>query len=521
MSRLAVAKAWLLVVLSLCMPLAVLAPVPAAAQEAAKRANVLLVYDSLGVDTAAAGNIEALQRLLLSMGAAVKTIESDDYKHGLASDYRKMITVCNTDDLCGLISRDVVVYAGDWLHIGPNPPDALRGRLALRTETASRQSLKLSAGGLSQEHVFVSRIAYIAEGKGETYGQMTSSEGTVNAPFGISTGGYAYVPYFQSGNLSEVAAAYVLRAWLGTEAPAQSYLLIRGITPFIDLDRLEALSEQLYDAGIPFLVSVSPLFQNTDYPAMKRYMTALQTVQSYNGSVLVHVPPPTSAGQDPAVLKAQMDGFLNRLAEAGIAPLGMTGEVKRAQEKEGREAGFIFSDTTLLFPNETGRAAGQPDAVQPFASSPYTLPAEVLLRFGREGKTWPAFPVSLAVTVDWFESEADQGEAVRSIAGSWLPFADFKSGAHSLSSSAHKAESRDGALLLDGKPADLQDLAEPAEEGVTVTQPEQEKSFERLFSVQNRILIILIVTSLMLFAVFLAIGYRLYKKKYYNSGGNL
>ncbi|MCM3629677.1 hypothetical protein M3194_20260 [Paenibacillus glycanilyticus] len=521
MSRFAALKMWLLMLLCLSLPAAVLAPVPAAAQEGAKPASVLLVYDSLGVDTPAAGSIEALQRLLLSLGATVRTIPSDHYEPAMAGDYCKLITVCNTEDLCGLLANDVAGYTGDWLHIGPNPPDALRGKLALRTETASRQSIKLSAGGFAQDHVFVSRLPFIAEGKGETYGQMASSEGTVHAPFGISSGGYAYVPYFEPGNLSEIAIAYVLRAWLGAEAPTQSYLLIRGVTPFIDLDRLEALSEQLYDAGIPFLVSVSPLFNNTDYPAMQRYMTALQTVQSYNGTVLVNVPPPSSMGQDASILKGQMDGFLNHLAEAGIAPLGMSGELKRAQEQVARDAGFAFSDTALLLPNEAGGSAAQSEAVQPFASSPYSLPAEMLLQISRGNKIWPAFPVNLAVTLDWFESEAAQDDAVQSMAGSWLPFADFKSGVHRLGSNAHKSESLDGALLLDGKPADLQDLANPAEDELTVKQPVQEESFHLLFSVQSRILIVLIITTLMLFVVFLTIGYRLYKKKYYKSGGSL
>ncbi|NIK69390.1 hypothetical protein [Paenibacillus sp. BK720] len=517
-------KLYLLIALCLSLPAAVLlrASVPAAAaQDSVKAAKVLLVYDSLGVDTPAAGNIETLQRLLLSLGATVKTVSSDAYKPEMAEDYAKLITVCNTEDLCGSMTRDITSFAGGWLHIGPNPPEMVRGKLALKTDMASRQSLKLSDGGLFEEHIYVNRLAYITEGNGETYGQMTFSEGALQSPFAVSAGGYAYVPYFQSGNLSELAVASVLRAWLGVEAPTQSYLLVRGITPFIDPDKLEALSEQLYNAGIPFLVSVSPLFQNTDYPAMQRYLAALQTVQSYNGSVLVQVPTPTSAGQDPSILKSQMNGFLNHLADAGIAPLGMTGDVKRAQEKEGREAGFAFSDTTILFANELGGTAGQTEAVRPFAASPYTMPAKVLLRISRENKIWPAFPVNLAVTFDWFGSDASQEEAVREAAGSWLPFADFKSETHSLSSSAHKAESRSGALLLDGKPADLQEQAEPEEQAAVVTRPEQKVTFHGLFSVQSRILIVLIVTTLMLFAVFLLIGYRLYKKKYYKSGGGL
>jgi hypothetical protein len=209
------------------------------------------------------------------------------------------------------------------------------------------------------------------------------------------------------------------------------------------------------------------------------------------------------------------------LAEAGIAPLGMTGELKRAQEKTGREAGFAFSDTTILFPNEAAFMQEQSEAVLPFTSSPYSMRGEELLQVNRADKIWPAFPVDLAITFDWFESEAKQEEAVQSIAGSWLPFADFKSGEHSLSSSSHKAESLQGALLLDGKPVDLQDQSNGAEEVLQVKAPVPKESFRLLFSVQNRVLIVLIVTTLMLFVVFLTVGYRLYKRKYYKSGGSL
>lgn len=524
MSRLAGIKFWLFCTLCLCLAAALLVPVPAAAQEESKPTNVLLVYDSLGVDTPAAGNVEALQKLLLSFGMAVKTMASDAYKPEMAKEYQKLITVCNTEDLCDSIAQGAEGNTVDQLHIGYNPPNVLRGKLALQTETRTRQSLKLSVDGLSQDNVFVSRLDSIADGKGETYGRMTSTDGTIDAPFAIKAGGYAYVPYFEPGDMSEMAITYVLRAWLGIEveaSPAQAYLLIRSVTPFIDLNRLEGLSKQLYEAGIPFLVSVSPLFSNTDYPAMKRYLAALQTVQSYNGSVLVNVPAPSSMGQDASLLKEQLDEFLNHLAEAGIAPLGMTGEVKRAQEKTGREAGFAFSDTTILFPNETAFMQEQSEVVLPFASSPYSMRGEDLLQVNRADKIWPAFPVDLAITLDWFESEAKQEEAVQVIAGSWLPFADFKSGVHSLSSSSHKAESSQGALLLDGKPVDLQDHSNGEEEVLQVKAPVQKESFHTLFSVQNRVLIVLIVTTLMLFAVFLTVGYRLYKRKYYKSGGSL
>ncbi|GLX70385.1 hypothetical protein [Paenibacillus glycanilyticus] len=511
-------KAWLFSVICLCVLVFAMVPAPVSAQEESKQANVLLVYDSLGLGTSAAGNVEALQRLLLSFGVKVTAIAADEYDSGMAQadPNHKLITVCNTDDLCGGITH--IQYAGDWLHIGPVPPERIQERLGLQTKTIARQSLKLMVEGISQD-VFMERVTRISEGKGQAFGRMVTANDHIEAPLGLVADGNAYVPYFEPGNVSEMAIAYVLKEWLGAEGSGQAHLLIRGITPFVDLDRLEDLSKQLYEAGIPFLVSVSTLFNNMDSPAMKRYTDALHTVQSYNGGILVEVPTPVSDRQDLEDMKAQMDHFLNQLFEAGIAPLGMTGEVRKAEENTMREAGFAFSDTIVLLPNEKASSPEQ-DAVQPFPSSPYSMLGEDLLQVSHENKIWPVFPLDVVVTFNWFESEDKQEETVQKLVSSWLPFADFKSGSHNLASSLHKAESLHGALLLDGQPADLQEQAVSAEDAVPVP-PAQAEGIDRLFSVQSRVLIVIIVTTLMLFAVFLVIGYRMYKRKYYNSGGSL
>lgn len=160
----------------------------------------------------------------------------------------------------------------------------------------------------------------------------------------MSKGNDTYAPYFEQGNISTLGMAYVLKDWLHiTAAAPKMYLAIKEIYPFSDLRLLAETGERLYQLGIPFLASVRPVFSNTDYPAMQRYLVAMKSVQSSNGSILVNAPvvmPTISSGDH--TLKGKMNDFINLLAENGLGPLGVGAEMHWSYDKEYSEAGMSF-----------------------------------------------------------------------------------------------------------------------------------------------------------------------------------
>lgn len=165
-------------------------------------------------------------------------------------------------------------------------------------------------------------------------------------------GQVAFVPYFGTGFGAEISMGYVLADWLGIQNDGQIYLIFKEIYPFSDLKLLESAANQLYEAGIPFIFSIRPVFYNTDYPAMKRYLEVLKYVQSRDGSIFVDAPVASlAAGIQKDLLKEKMTGFIDLLAANGIVPLGIgvSSELYWRNGDQFVEKGMSFFNSAILF----------------------------------------------------------------------------------------------------------------------------------------------------------------------------
>ncbi len=507
---------------SLLLLLILLLSIPPVVVQSADRdpVHVLLLYDSQSIGTSREGNIEALGRMLASFSAKVTLTSMDSYKQGTLRLYTKVIAVRNAEDLNDTppdLLKDLAAYEGDYLHIGEHLPVHVQEKLNIQTRKTGKETIRLSIGPFSQPLIRVNNMPYMVQHNGVEYGSLSSENGEFRSPFAVREGRYTYIPYLEKGNLSELAISYVLKDWFAVAAPSHTYVLFKEIYPFSDLKMLERLSDKLYDAGIPFAVSVSPVFGNTEYPAAQRYLETLKYVQSHNGSILVHAPvvASTSSQEGGNTLKPKMTSFLKVLIDYGIAPLGMGAEMYWSYDTEYVAAGMSYFDSVVLFPNKQLMYRAQTNSSQPFASALYSLPLDVLQQYEHTGRAVQAFPMHTAITVDMYENETELEQAVQRLKQSWLTFADYKNEPHQVQTEASiRSASRDGQLLIKGQNVDLNDVRKDISSEHSYVQQE-EKSFSKLFNVQNTIFIIIIVLTLVIFGFLFIIGYRLYKRKYY------
>ncbi|MDQ0088003.1 uncharacterized protein YdaL [Paenibacillus anaericanus] len=511
-----------LMIRTLIVTLVVILGIPLSFVHASKPepAHVLIIYDSLAKGTSREGNIEALQRLLASFGVKVTETTMDNYKKGTLAKYTSVIAVRNANELT--ISntdyiQDFASYEGDYLHIGVQLPSKIQTELNLTIQNANEQFVKLSIGQFSEPTIHVSHMPYIVQAKGSIqYGSISSENNDMDTPYAVRHDGLAYVPYYEKGNLSEIALAYVLKDWLRVTEQGKTYLLFKEVYPFSDLPLLEKLADKLYSAGIPFIVSVRPVFHNTDYPAMQRYLETLKYVQSHNGSILVNTPVVSSTIQEIGPeLKAQMELFVDVLADYGIAPLGIGAEMYWTYDQQYSEYGMGSFDSAVLFPNENIRHRSQTDSSKSFSSSVYTIQLDFLEQFEHTGKVIERFPMSTALVYNFFETEAELDQNVQAYIDSWITFDDYKSVPHNVQTQANTISTHNGMLEINGYSVDLNNAYRTVSPEYSY-KPEPEKSFETLFSIQNKIFIVLILLTLFAFGIMFIIGYRLYKRKYLN-----
>lgn len=486
--------------------------------------RVLLLYDSLAKGTSKEGNIESMQRLLSSYGVEVTQSTFDTYKQNSLSQYSKVIGIRNLDELT-LSNQDFLndfeTYTGDYLHIGTEVPNKVQNELGIQTGSVSDPFIKLSIDQFSESRIHVLNLPYIIQAEGMAYGRITSDHSDVQAPYGVRGKRYAYVPYYEQGNLSEIAISYVIKDWLNITQQGQMYLIFKEVYPFSDLKLLETMADKLYGAGIPFIVSARPVFSNTDYPAMLRYMETLKYIQSRNGSVVVNTPVVSSTTSDNGpVLQAQMESYVDVLADYGVVPLGIGAEMYWSYDQQYAEYGMGLFDSSILFPNENVIYRSQSDSSQSFRSSLYSVPLAFLKQVDHSDKILSNLPMDSVINYNFPDNEAQLNQVVQELIDSWITFADYKYGTHNVLTQKNHMASYSGYLTVNGQRVDLNDAYKNIDSDYAYTVKEKQ-SFTKLFNIQNKIFIVLIVITLILFGGLFIIGYRLYLRKYINQRRDL
>ncbi|WP_379138933.1 hypothetical protein [Paenibacillus sp. sgz500958] len=495
-----------------------LAPVTSAcAAEAAPQ--VLLLYDSLAKGGSREGNIPEMQRLLAAFGVKVTLQSLDKYQDGMMKEYDHVITIMNSPEVTVVSEpylQDWKLYKGQYLHIGYQFPSSVALQLHTRTDAVGSKNIKIAIGELSSNYFRAQDMLLLTswDAKAQRYGYVTLESSKETVPYAVSNGEYTYVPYLEAGNGSVLAMTYVLKDWLAAPDIPQTYLVIREVYPFSDLELLETMADRLYALGIPFVVSARPVFSNTDYPAMKRYLEALKAVQAHNGSIIINAPAvmfSTSSGEE--ALREKMAGFISVLAENGIAPLGIGAEMYWSYDTRYAAAGMGFFNSAVLFPDEKVMAMEPSNTSALFESSLYSLPEDRVQEMQGEDKVMPAYPLNTAITVKFPDNQAGMEEVLHRLEGYWISFADYKQGYHETVSGDNRITSSNGVITINGQALTIQHAPGTVDDSYQYTA-ESPQSFARLFSVQNRFFIAVILLSLLLFGGLFSVGYRLHRKKY-------
>ena len=277
--------------------LAALLPVRPARAEAAQ---ALLVYED-------EEQLNVLGGLIEACGLRVAAVRAGDYMEGLAAGYPYVVlgNAGPLNDVLNLGKR--VVCIGDSFESMPGGEVRVL-RQAVRA--------KLSACGNAQSALLKPGTPYIATYGGETIGSVTIH----GQEYPLCTVGETifYAPYLNGNDLSLFAAAQLLKRYFGLPEGGKLYVLVDAVTPFHDASMLERTARRLYENGIPFIMSLMPVYYNTGYPSFARYTDALRYIQSLSGSFVLHEPIVTGnelVGDD---LETRMDKARVAFAENGV-----------------------------------------------------------------------------------------------------------------------------------------------------------------------------------------------------------
>ncbi len=114
-------------------------------------------------------------------------------------------------------------------------------------------------------------------------------------PFLSHVDGFAYCPLTDfTDPLPQAAILQEITAWMWPYADTPTryaqFLVLDEIYPFMPTQDLMELVQLCVDSQIPFVLSVMPIYQNENYPAMQQFCEVLRYAQANGGSIILHAP---------------------------------------------------------------------------------------------------------------------------------------------------------------------------------------------------------------------------------------
>ncbi|OXM16534.1 hypothetical protein [Paenibacillus herberti] len=217
----------------------------------------------------------------------------------------------------------------------------------------------------------------------------------------------------------------------GKVAPA--YLILTGISPFLDQEELLRKGEWLRDRGFPFWMELRPIFVNTEMKSMTGYFEALRELQGYGGAALLG----TLGGWNaPDEWEAFESGFEVSGVTDTTEPEQLTGRAWVSYVQQGVYPAGLSGPPDLLFDADWNEVLKLSDLFV-------------------ENSEWKAYSRDTESGARWRGSYVPLAEEAGTIGGSLLPAASSRVSAVDASlpleafQQAVEAELRAGAAFAD------------------------------------------------------------------------
>ena len=326
--------------------------------------NVLLVYNNKE-------EMEVISNLIKACGMTPSPVDSVEYSSDMIDDYEYVVLQDAAPFKDVLQSGKSLVCLGDDFKVIPGAQVNVMNR---------KTHAELNVYQNNQSIILDEGFSYISAYEGETVGNIRF-EG-IDTPMGVITDKIMFAPYFSKDDITAFAVAKMLNQYFQKFDGGKMYIMIDEVYPFDDINMLELIADKFYDNGIPFVMSIMPVYQNTDYPSFKRYTSALRYIQSKNGSLIMHEPIMTGnelVGDD---IDVRMENAFNTFEENDV---------------------HVYEQT--LFP--------------------YEVSLESLTGIHPQNELFISLPIDTVIKFHVFKDEAELDAALEMINSKWLQIGDY------------------------------------------------------------------------------------------------
>lgn len=289
------------------------------------------------------------------------------------------------------------------------------------------------------------------------------------------------------------------------------YIVINKVYPYQDPDKLLEVVKLLADKKTPFVISVMPMYVNGDYPAMTRFCEILRYAQAHGGAVIINAPinQMTSFQKDTVV--EYLGQALEIYNKQGVYPLAL--EVPR---------NWLFNEDTIEVMShfKTIVTSEEKDS--------YIEPSDRMVNeVYKDGHQWIGSSVALddlgtsyvsaystAVPVSLEEDMAEILKVVNACRNSSIPLKSLWDMDHSYWTEKDLMTYNGHSLVLNGKKKDLSFVPGTYGEKYNYRRNMLQR-FSRDLTSQNRMLIVMVGITSLLFLLFIFLARYNNRRNYF------
>ena len=269
---------------------------PALAENAGaspERGEILVVYPEEAVRRGKEDNLSAIAQVMFSLRYQVDWVEA-----GKAGDeirnYNKVIWTATVQSdrldpsiLDGYEGYLMVLGRAEGMErFGLAPVPELRGSKIGAAEYNFPDN-KTFYASVNVVDVGTAENAVYTNGRVDVLGQ--------SVPFISGSERFRYIPLIDyNTDFAKAVLMQEFEQWFWTWDTGMhtwaEHLVLDEVYPFTDPERLQKIVEYMVDLKMNFVISVMPIYEHDDYPAMQRFCEILRFAQANGGGIILHAP---------------------------------------------------------------------------------------------------------------------------------------------------------------------------------------------------------------------------------------
>ncbi|MHB8061974.1 MAG: DUF2334 domain-containing protein [Ruminiclostridium sp.] len=489
--------------------------------QTAKVQDVLLVYDN-ELLALAHENVAAIADILTYMGYSTRYSTINESK-GILNKFTHIVYYHESNhieqsfliELSKLRNKIMVVGGGDTTDL----LRILKLPFNCTSLESTRAQLSYSFDGEKQLSMFTKSQHVSLLTGAFAYSKGTIMTGNLSASLCVRSARFSNLAVFDSRSAllkAILTQQLALWKWPYENAPNSfaQYIVFDEVYPFYNTQKMMKVIDMMKKLGVPYAITVMPIYQNGEYPAMKHFCEVLRYAQANGAAIFLKAPITNTKKPILEDTNKRISIAFSAYCSYGVYPIALEAPNNWLHEKLGQDILRRFR-TIVLIPDQKENSWSVKDSYNTIHSDGHQIIAPALTVGDIEDNLINAYSTALFLNID--TDINDLQALIKKIQKSKVSLKNLWASSHSVYTQDKVLSYKDNILTINGEVQALDftpfkyDMTYQYNRGIIGRMTD---SFNR----ENKRLLFIVCGISILFIIFIGIArYQNRKKFLYNS----